>query len=97
MFLKGNSDKQVGFLILLLGSLGFIYYTVSSFMIILFPTETTPGKIGHYPYFMPYNLLVKIPAVGLVLFLSIIGTCISLVMIKQAVRDKMSYQSLKST
>ncbi|KAI7964934.1 hypothetical protein MJO29_003032, partial [Puccinia striiformis f. sp. tritici] len=74
--------------IFFLGSAGFIYCTISAFMILLFPiAETDTGKIGHHPYFISYDLLAKIPAVGLTLFMAIIGTCISLVMIKQALKD----------
>ncbi|PLW16048.1 hypothetical protein PCANC_15362 [Puccinia coronata f. sp. avenae] len=84
----GNSDKQVGFVFFLFGSLGFIYYTISCCMILLFPTETNEGKIGSLSYFMPYNLLVRIPSVGLVLFASVVGTCISLIMITEAIKDQ---------
>ncbi|KAI9629138.1 hypothetical protein PSHT_02410 [Puccinia striiformis] len=91
----GNSDKSIGLSIFFLGSAGFIYYTISAFMIVLFPiTETDTGKIGHHPYFISYDLLVKIPAVGLTLFMAIIGTCISLVMIKQAIKDQKRTHSI---
>ncbi|KAI7959176.1 hypothetical protein MJO28_002967 [Puccinia striiformis f. sp. tritici] len=77
----GNSDKSIGLSIFFLGSAGFIYCTISAFMILLFPiTETDTGKIGHHPYLISYDLLAKIPAVGLTLFMAIVGTCISLVM-----------------
>ncbi|POW21385.1 hypothetical protein PSHT_02431, partial [Puccinia striiformis] len=55
--------------IFFLGSAGFIYCTISAFMILLFPiAETDTGKIGHHPYFISYDLLAKIPAVGLTLY-----------------------------
>ncbi|KAI9619986.1 hypothetical protein H4Q26_013968 [Puccinia striiformis f. sp. tritici PST-130] len=60
----GNSDKSIGLSIFFLGSAGFIYCTISAFMILLFPiTETDTGKIGHHPYLISYDLLAKIPRI----------------------------------
>ncbi|KAA1083417.1 hypothetical protein PGT21_009804 [Puccinia graminis f. sp. tritici] len=88
----GNSDKQIGLSIFFIGSIGFIYYTLSTIVILLFPTTNGPPPTNH-PYLIPYRLLIKIPVIPLILFISLIGTCISLVMIKQAIKDYRAFHN----
>ncbi|WAQ81873.1 hypothetical protein PtA15_2A186 [Puccinia triticina] len=83
----GNSDKQIGVAIFFIGSLAFSYYTLSALVVLLLPNNPTAAK-----YFLSYPVLLKIPTIGLVLFISTVGTCISLLMIKEALKDNAKHQ-----
>ncbi|CAH7673745.1 expressed protein [Phakopsora pachyrhizi] len=56
----------------------FFYYTLSMIITIFLPVESELIW-----YFLPLNLTIQLPVVGLLLFLACMGTAISVLIIKQ--------------